>query len=120
MQITPGGSFETKGASLKLGSKYPGGSNNWDTGPDGAEAISTVYGLVGGVFPKLAVSRLRKRKCKNNLDVWSNVRAYMSNLGNISTPARSYLSYFRPTKFKTHYVAPQFPSLICAHISLLA
>ena len=24
------------------------------------------------------------------------------------TPGRSYLSYFRPTKFKTHYVAPQF------------
>ena len=40
-----------------------------------------------------------------------------------------YLTYFWPTKFKTHYVAPQififggpskFPSLKCAHISLLA
>ena len=28
--------------------------------------------------------------------------------GDNSTPARSYLTYFRPTKFKTHYVASQF------------
>ena len=26
----------------------------------------------------------------------------------LSIPTRSYLSYFWPTKFKTHYVAPQF------------
>ena len=74
----------------------------------GVFALGTKF-LEGTKFQKQIIKKKKIIKLNTNSMPSPSLRAHMGNLGRrTQTPVRSYLSYFRPTKFKIHYVVPQF------------